>query len=89
MFTNSKVDWYVKNINWLTILDDPSNIMNQAIKSGLLPTHINGGADGFKFRPVVQGGFAFDFAVIDLTFSASYDFVSSVFGGAFSLRFSL
>ena len=63
--------------------------MTEAINRGLLPTNINGGADGFKFRPVVQGGFAFDLAVIDLTFSASYDFVSQVFGGAFSLRFSL
>lgn len=89
MFTNSKVDWYVKNINWTSILSDSSAEMTEAINRGLLPTNINGGADGFKFRPVVQGGFAFDLAVIDLTFSASYDFVSQVFGGAFSLRFSL
>ena len=89
MFTNSKVDWYVKNINWTSILDDSSILMNQAIKNGFLPTNINGGADGFKVRPLLQGGFAFDLGVIDLTFSASYDIPSNIFGGAFSLRFSL
>jgi hypothetical protein len=89
MFTNSKVDWYVKNINWRSILNDSSELMASAISSGLLPTNIDGGADGFKFRPVIQGGFAFDLAVIDLTFSGSYDLSSNIFGGAFSLRFSL
>ena len=89
MFTNSKVDWYVKNIAWKDVLNDSSDTMAKAIGSGLLPTNLNGGSDGFAFRPVVQGGFAFDLAVIDLTFSGSYDFVSQVFGGAFSLRFSL
>ena len=89
MFTNSKVNWSVNNINWTSILSDSSAAMTEAINKGLLPTHLDGGADGFKFRPVVQGGFAFDLAVIDLTFSGSYDFVSQVFGGAFSLRFSL
>ncbi len=86
MFTNSKVDWYVKNIDWTEILSAP---MDELVANGLLPRKVSGGADGFKFRPVVQGGFAFDLGVIDLTFSGSYDFSSTIWGAAFSLRFSL
>lgn len=89
MFTNSKVDWYVKNIDWTDILSDSSSVMTQIVDSGLLPRNIAGGADGFKCRPVVQGGFAFDLGFIDLTFSGSYDFSSTIWGAAFSLRFSL
>ena len=88
MFTNSDIDWYAKNIDWKSILNGDDNI-TKAVEYGLLPSAFNGGADGFKFRPVFQGGFAFDFAVIDLTFSASYDLSSKIAGGAFSLRFSL
>jgi len=89
MFTNANVDWYARNINWSGILNDSDANIGKAVSYGLLPSNFSGGASGFKFRPVVQGGFAFDLAVIDLTFSASYDFVSQVYGGAFSLRFSL
>lgn len=87
MFTNSSVDWYAKNLDWTNILD--SQGVADAVTYGLLPSSFSGGADGFKFRPVIQGGFAFDLAVIDLTFSASYDLSSKIAGGAFSLRFSL
>ena len=87
MFTNSEVNWSAKNIDWTSILSSALPENNPA--SALLPDHFEGGADGFKFRPVLQGGFAFDFAVIDLTFSASYDVSSKVFGGALSTRFSL
>ena len=89
MFTNSSTDWYAKGIKWNNILKADNPQIIEAIENGLLPSNFEGGASGFKFRPVIQGGFAFDFAVIDLTFSASYDIPSNVFGGAFSLRFSL
>ena len=89
MFTNSDTNWYAKGIKWSSILNSSNQQITEAIDNGILPSSFSGGADGFKLRPVVQGGFAFDFAVIDLTFSASYDIPSSVFGGAFSLRFSL
>lgn len=89
MFTNSKVDWYVKDLDWSDILSDSNDTMAKAISSGLLPSSLSGGADGFKLRPVIQGGFAFDFGVIDWTFSGSYDLSSQVWGVATSLRFSL
>ena len=90
MFTNSEVNWGAKNIDWTKVLGASSTgTIAEAALKGLLPTRIEGGADGFKFRPVLQGGFAFDFAVIDLTFSASYDLSSKVIGGALSTRFSL
>lgn len=89
MFTNTSVDWYAKDINWKNILSDNNENIDKAISYGLLPSKFNGGVSGFKFYPVIQGGFCFDLAVIDLTFSASYDFVSKNYGGAFSLRFSL
>lgn len=89
MFTNSEVNWGVTNVDWTEILGSSSSDIIAAATKGLLPKNFEGGADGFKFRPVLQGGFAFDFAVIDLTFSASYDFSSKVIGGALSTRFSL
>ena len=89
MFTNSEVNWGVKNVDWTRILGSSSSDIADAALKGLLPKNFEGGADGFKFRPVLQGGFAFDFAVIDLTFSASYDVSSKVIGGALSTRFSL
>ena len=89
MFTDSSVDWTAKNVNWPLILNNNSAGIEQAVQLGLLPTYFTGGTSGFKFRPVVQGGFCFDIAVIDLTFSASYDFSSNIWGGAFSIRFSL
>lgn len=88
MFTNSSVDWYAENVNWTDILGGDENIA-KAVEYGFFPSSFRGGADGFKLRPVIQGGFAFDLAVIDLTFSGSYDFSSDIWGAAFSLRFSL
>lgn len=89
MFVNSSVDWYARNINWASILNDSSSGITNAILYGLLPTNFSDTVDGFKFHPVIQGGFAFDIVVVDLTFSASYDFATQVYGGAFSIRFSL
>lgn len=89
MFTNSNTDWYAKGIKWSNILNSDNQQITEAIDNGLLPSSFTGGADGFKCRPVVQGGFAFDLGVIDLTFSGSYDFSSTIWGAAFSLRFSL
>lgn len=89
MFTNSKVEWGVRNLDWTKILNDDNQTIQDAISNGLFPRSFGGTAEGFKVRPVVQGGFAFDFAVIDLTFSGSYDLGSNIWGGAFSLRFSL
>ncbi len=90
MFTSSSVNWKAK-ANWKKILKTNSNIQN-AIDYGILPTHFSGGSDKGLFehvRPVIYGGFAFDLAVIDITLSGSYDFVSSIPSGAVSVRFAL
>ena len=90
MFTSSSVNWKAK-ANWAKILKTNSNIQN-AIDYGILPTHFSGGSDKGLFehvRPVIYGGFAFDLAVIDITLSGSYDFVSSIPSGAVSVRFAL
>ncbi len=90
MFTSSSVNWKAK-ANWAKILKTNSNIQN-AIDYGILPTHFSGGTDKGLFehvRPVIYGGFAFDLAVIDITLSGSYDFVSSIPSGAVSIRFAL
>ena len=90
MFTSSSVNWKAK-ANWAKILKTNSNIQN-AIDYGILPTHFSGGNDKGLFehvRPVIYGGFAFDLAVIDITVSGSYDFVSSIPSGAVSVRFAL
>ena len=90
MFTSSSVNWKAK-ANWAKILKTNSNIQN-AIDYGILPTHFSGGTDKGLFehvRPVLYGGFAFDLAVIDITLSGSYDFVSSIPSGAVSIRFAL
>ena len=90
MFTSSSVNWKAK-ANWAKILKTNSNIQN-AIDYGILPQTFSGGTDKGLFehvRPVIYGGFAFDLAVIDITLSGSYDFVSSIPSGAVSIRFAL
>ncbi len=90
MFTSSSVNWNAK-ANWAKILKTNSNIQN-AIDYGILPQTFSGGSDKGLFehvRPVIYGGFAFDLAVIDITLSGSYDFVSSIPSGALSIRFAL
>ena len=90
MFTSSSVNWKAK-ANWKKILGT-SNSLAEAIEYKILPETFSGGTDKGLFehvRPVIYGGFAFDLAVIDITLSGSYDFVSSIPSGAVSIRFAL
>ena len=91
MFSSTTVDWSAR-ANWANILDTSNDYIAQALAYGILPSTFSGGSEsGFSdhVRPVLFAGFAFDLAVIDLTFSASYDFVSDIPSAAFSLRFAL
>ncbi len=90
MFTSSSVNWKAK-ANWKNILKTNGSLAD-AIKYNILPQTFSGGTDKGLFehvRPVIYGGFAFDLAVIDITVSGSYDFVSSIPSGAVSVRFAL
>ena len=90
MFTSSSVNWKAK-ANWKNILHTTGSLA-EAIKYNILPQTFSGGTDKGLFehvRPVIYGGFAFDLAVIDITLSGSYDFVSSIPSGAVSVRFAL
>ena len=90
MFTSSSVNWKAK-ANWEKILGAKGSLA-EAIKYNILPQTFSGGTDKGLFehvRPVIYGGFAFDLAVIDITVSGSYDFVSSIPSGAVSVRFAL
>ena len=90
MFTSSSVNWKAK-ANWKNILHTTGSLA-EAIEYKILPQTFSGGTDKGLFehvRPVIYGGFAFDLAVIDITLSGSYDFVSSIPSGAVSVRFAL
>ena len=92
MMTASKVDWYVKDIKWSNIIGSQNGQIAQAQSAGLLPTNFSGGDECNIFqhiRPVIYGGFSFDIVVIDLTFNVSYDFISNIPAGSFSICFSL
>lgn len=66
--------------------------IEKAIAWKLLPSRVSGGADSGFFEdihPLVFGGVGLDAGPIDITFSASFDFLSQIGGGAFSLRVAL
>ena len=94
MFTNFNVDWSVR-AKWESILassSTDSGKLSDAASWGILPDEFSGGSSyGFfdNVRPIIYGGFSLDIAVIDLTFSVSYDFISKLPSGAFSFRFAL
>ena len=93
MFTKSNVDWKM-HANWASVLNTASSgdDISKALAYGLLPSDFKGGSESSftdHVRPVIFGGFAFDMAVVDLTISGSYDFISKIPSGAVSLRFAL
>lgn len=94
MFSNTNVDWKVR-ARWESILNSSNTDGDKLAKAaswGILPDQFGGGSSyGFfeHIRPVIYGGFSLDIAVIDLTFSVSYDFISKLPSGAFSFRFAL
>lgn len=92
MFNQTNVDWKVK-AKWEKILPSSGNdYLSQAALWGFLPESFSGGASSTFFdhvRPVIFGGFAFDLFVFDLTFNASYDFISQIPAAGFSLRFAI
>ena len=92
MFSKTNVDWSVSKVNWAKVLGDSSGYITQAQSYGLLPTSFDGGSDSGFFndvRPVLYGGFALSFLVVDLTVSGSYDFLAQIPSGAVSLRLSM
>ena len=91
MLTNSSADWKV-HANWAGMLNTDNAQIEQAIKYGILPSNFSGSSSSGFFsnvRPVLYGGFAFSFLLVDLTVSGSYDFITSIPSGAVSLRLSI
>ena len=93
MFSKTNVDWSVNDIKWKKILSgNYDSAIEKAIAWKLLPSRVSGGADSGFFEdihPLVFGGVGLDAGPIDITFSASFDFLSQIGGGAFSLRVAL
>lgn len=91
MLTNSSADWKV-HANWAGMLNTSNAKIEQAIKYGILPSNFSGSSSSGFFsnvRPVLYGGFAFSFLLVDLTVSGSYDFITSIPSGTVSLRLSI
>ena len=91
MLTNSSADWKV-HANWAGMLKTDNAQIQQALDYGILPSNFSGSSSSGFFsnvRPVLYGGFAFSFLLVDLTVSGSYDFISEIPSGAVSLRLSI
>ena len=91
MLSNSSADWKV-HANWANLLNTNNDAINKALAYGILPSDFSGGTSSGFFshvRPVLFGGFAVSFLVVDLTVSGSYDFISAIPSGAVSLRLSI
>lgn len=88
-FTKTKVDWEA-DADWNEMLGGDEDSITDVMSWGILPSHFSGDADsGWKVRPQVYGGIGFDLFVIELTVSASYDFVAGIPGGAVSVRLAI
>lgn len=88
-FTKTKVEWDA-DADWNEMLGGDAGEITDAMSWGILPAHFSGDASsGWKVRPQVYGGIGFDLFVIDLTVSASYDFIAGIPGGAVSVRLSI
>ncbi len=95
LFTFGDVDWGI-NIDWSKMLsssssstDDAQAAATQALIAAFLPSGFSNTVSYGMFeriRPQIYGGFALDMGPIDLTFGASYTFVSNVLGAQTSLR---
>lgn len=87
-FLSAKSNWKI-NTDWKTLLNVSTPDFINAITQGLLPSSISSSSDNFYVQPVAFFGFALDLSVINLTFSGSWDFVSSILSGGFSFRIAI
>ena len=93
LFTKTTVEWSVE-ADWAEILSEVDGeyytLLSNASNWGILPSSFGGSnSAAFKFHPQVYGGFGLDLLTLDITFSGSYDFVSSIGSIALSMRFAL
>lgn len=89
MFNKTNVDWSAK-ADWVQLSGNSD--FADAQKWGLLPTNFSGGSESGYFediRPQLYGGLSLDMLILDLTASASYDFLAKIPSGAVSVRLSL
>lgn len=86
----SKVDWKV-HADWLNILkDDSKGYVSKAIAYNILPSDFGESVESeWSVHPQVYGGLGIDLFVLNITVSASYDFVKQIPGAAASVRFAL
>lgn len=87
-FLIAKSRWKI-NTDWKNLLNISSTSFINAIAQGLLPSSISSSSDNFYVQPIAFFGFALDLSVINLTFSGSWDFASSILSGGFSFRIAL
>ncbi|MDE6069002.1 MAG: hypothetical protein K2F89_08655 [Treponemataceae bacterium] len=84
-YTKSEVNWSA-TANWSSILDGDAGELKKLEDWKILPAEFSGGYDGWKIIPQVYGGFALDFAILNLTFGVGWDFVDKLASGAVNIR---
>lgn len=92
LFSKSNVDWKAK-ANWKNILNvsDTSDAWNTAVNN-ILPTEFSGNTStGFfgSIHPIAYIGLGIDIFFVDITASVSYDFSTTIYSGALSVRFAI
>lgn len=92
LFSKSNVDWKAK-ANWKNVLkaENVNADWDMAVNN-ILPTTFSGGTStGFfdSIHPLAYIGVGIDLFFIDITASASYDFVTTIYSGAVSVRFAI
>ena len=93
LFSKSNVNWKAK-ANWNSILkvSDTSDTDWTTAINNILPSEFSGGTStGFfdSIHPIAYVGLGIDIFVIDITASFSYDFSTTIYSGALSVRFAL
>lgn len=84
-YTKSEVNWSA-SAQWDSIFEGDAGELGNLQNWGILPTEFSGGYDGWKIIPQVYGGFALDFAILNLTFGVGWDFVDRLASGAVNIR---
>lgn len=85
LVSKTSVDWEAK-ADWAELIEDDDPTLGEILSYGFLPSSFSGGSSGVSFYPQVYGGIGLDLLFLNITASASYDFVSKLPGAAVSVR---
>lgn len=85
LVSKTSADWKA-TADWAKFIDDYDSTLKEILDYGFLPSSFSGGSSGVSFYPQIYGGIGLDLLFLNITASASYDFVSKLPGAAVSVR---